>query len=100
MPTGQETSSTLSGLAAGDYQVTVVDDNGCPFIDAYTITEPAQLSLGSASFVDVSCNGGSDGSITVEVNGGTPNYTFSINGAVVSPASVAGDLYTLSLIHI
>lgn len=96
VPTGQETSSTLSGLAAGDYQVTVVDDNGCPFIDAYTITEPAQLSLGSASFVDVSCNGGSDGSITVEVNGGTPNYTFSINGAVVSPASVAGDLYTFS----
>ncbi len=96
VPTGQETSSTLSGLAAGDYQVTVLDYNGCPFIDTYTITEPAQLSLGSASFVDVSCNGGSDGSITVEVTGGTPSYTFSSNGSSIAPNNINGNLYSFT----
>ena len=96
VPTGQETSSALSGLPTGDYQVTVVDDNGCPFIDTYTITEPTQLSLGLASFVDVSCNGGNDGSLTAEVSGGTPGYTFSLNGSPIAANNINGNLYSFT----
>jgi gliding motility-associated-like protein len=94
MPAGQGSTGTLTGLVQGDYQITVTDDNGCQYINTYTIDQPTQLTLASSSSSDVSCNAGNDGSITVEVNGGTPNYTFSINGAIISPTSVTGDLYT------
>jgi uncharacterized protein (DUF2141 family) len=96
IPAGQGTTDTLTDLSPGNYQITVTDDNGCQYIDTYTIDQPTQLTLAYSSSSDVSCNGGSDGSITVEVSGGTPNYTFSINGAVISPTSVTGDLYTFS----
>ena len=96
IPAGQGVTGTLTDLSSGDYQITVTDDNGCQYTDTYTIDQPTQLTLASSSSSDVSCNGGSDGSITVEVSGGTPNYTFSINGAVISPTSAAGDLYTFS----
>jgi gliding motility-associated-like protein len=96
IPAGQETTKTLTDLSPGDYQITVTDKSDCQYIDTYTIDQPTQLTLASSSSSDVSCNGGSDGSITVEVSGGTPNYTFSINEAVISPTSVTGDLYTFS----
>ena len=96
IPTGQETSGLLSSLAAGDYQVTVLDDNGCQYNETYTISEPAQLNLGLASFIDVSCNGGNDGSLTAQVSGGTPGYTFSLNGTTLTPNNINGNLYTFS----
>jgi gliding motility-associated-like protein len=84
----------ITGLIAGTYNYTIEDDNGCTIPLTHTIDQPTQLTLASSSSSDVSCNAGNDGSITVEVNGGTPNYTFSINGAIISPTSVTGDLYT------
>ena len=96
IPTGQETSALLSGLAAGDYQVTILDDNVCQYNETYTILEPVQLNLGLASFIDVSCNGGNDGSLTVQVSGGTPGYTFSLNGTSLNPNNINGNLYTFS----
>ncbi|MCG2612628.1 hypothetical protein LZZ90_14050, partial [Flavobacterium sp. SM15] len=66
------TAATASGLAAGTYTVTVTDANACTTTQSFTITEPTALVATAASQTNVSCNGGANGSATVNVTGGTP----------------------------
>jgi gliding motility-associated-like protein len=71
----------LSDLPAGDYEVTVTDINGCVTTQSITLTEPSGLTSDISAFeylsgTNISCFGLSDGSITLVVNGGTPDYTF------------------------
>lgn len=74
--TGQ-TTQTISGLAPGQYSVTVTDQVGCSDISIVNITQPAQLG-GSISVIDESC-GGANGSLTVNPTGGTAPYTYVWN---------------------
>lgn len=71
-----ESTEDLSGLAAGDYYVTVVDANLCFDILMVTITEPAALAL-DGIVVDVDCNGAVNGSIDISVTGGTAPFSFN-----------------------
>ena len=80
------TSQNLSNLAAGTYTLTVTDANNCRASpQSATITQPnTPLSISSnPSVSNISCAGKNDGAITVNIAGGTPNYTFnwsSLNG--------------------
>ena len=65
--------AAAAGLAAGTYMVTVTDSLGCTDTLSATIGEPTALSL-IVTPVDVTCAGGSDGSISVLVSGGTGPY--------------------------
>ena len=56
----------INGLNAGSYTVTVTDANGCTATSTATITEPAALVLATTT-MNVSCNGGSDGSVDLEL---------------------------------
>ncbi|MGB5943846.1 MAG: T9SS type A sorting domain-containing protein [Leeuwenhoekiella sp.] len=69
------TTSTISGLEAGTYNVTVTDANGCTSTSTVTINEPDVLEA-SATETKVSCNGGADGAIDLQVTGGTAPYTY------------------------
>src|SRR5690606_32334068 len=60
---------------AGTYIVTVTDANSCTDTASVTITEPTALSA-SAITTNVSCNGGSNGTVDLTVTGGTAPYTF------------------------
>ena len=77
---GSSTTQDIVSLPAGTYTVTVTDDNSCTATETVTITEPTALSLSSTQ-VNVSCNGGSDGSIDLSVSGGTAPYTYSWDDA-------------------
>jgi gliding motility-associated-like protein len=83
---------TITGLNIGNYSVVVTDANGC-FTPVYNfnITEPPIISS-SVVISDNNCNGGSTGSISVSVTGGTVPYTFewhngSSTGPLVTPLS-------------
>lgn len=73
-----QTTSTISGLIAGNYTVTVTDNNGCATVNTIAVGEPVEPLNITFSINPVSCNGYSDGSVNAIVSGGTPN----INGYV------------------
>lgn len=72
--TPSQTSITATDLCAGVYTVTVRDSNNCEAQFSKTLTQPQQLVLGTGNITNVSCNGMSDGIITVNPSGGTPAY--------------------------
>ena len=81
-------SPAYTGIAAGNYDVTITDDNGCTSSASYTVNQPASaLSFGNAVITDVLCNGAATGSITVSVSGGTTTNPYSY--AWSPPASSA-----------
>lgn len=71
--TNQETD--LTELCAGNYAVTVIDDNACQSIFTHTLNQPDPIEL-NAETSHVNCYGGNDGAITLNPTGGTPNYTY------------------------
>jgi hypothetical protein len=72
-------TKNISGLPSGTYTVTVTDSKSCTGTQSQTLTAPAALSQ-STGKANISCNGGSDGVITVNGTGGAGGYTYSING--------------------
>lgn len=75
----------LSGVTAGTYTVTVSDVNGCTSSTSATVTGPLSGISTSATKANVSCNGGSNGSIDLSVSGGTPAYSYSWSNLPGSP---------------
>lgn len=75
------TSEDISNLGAGtNYKVTITDiGSGCTVSKSYIITQPASnLAISTSKTNSTGCN--SLGTITVTGSGGTPGYTYSING--------------------
>jgi subtilisin-like proprotein convertase family protein len=70
------TTTNNTGLAAGTYTVTVTDANGCSSNRSITITQPSALSTTAGTTTNVACFGGTTGSTSVTVSGGTATYTY------------------------
>ena len=75
------TDGFFEGLPAGDYFAMVSDANNCQTTIAFTILESAGLGINIIELSNTTCDGDSDGMITLEANGGTGVYTYSLNGA-------------------
>ncbi|MFH1319184.1 MAG: PKD domain-containing protein [Bacteroidota bacterium] len=69
-----QTTSTATGLCAGNYNLTVTDNNGCSTAASVTINDPAGIIL-TITTTDASC-GIADGSATVSGTGGMWPYTY------------------------
>jgi hypothetical protein len=67
---------TISELSVGVYNATITDSNNCITTIPVNITEPNSDLSSSTNFTDVTCNGLNNGTASVIVNGGTPNYTY------------------------
>jgi gliding motility-associated-like protein len=69
-------TSTINSLTMGTYAVSVTDFAGCSVTASYAIAQPPILSL-TSSLVDPTCETIKyDGSITLNVTGGTVPYQF------------------------
>ncbi len=67
----------LTGLAGGTYTVTVTDLNGCAMVQSFTVnTIGGPLTVSSISSTDALCNGGNEGTISLEIIGGSGTYTY------------------------
>ncbi|WP_207428043.1 gliding motility-associated C-terminal domain-containing protein [Pedobacter sp. SYSU D00535] len=69
------TSATATGLSAGMYTVTITDENGCTDEEFVTISEPSAIVV-TPNQTEVSTFGGSDGTASVSVSGGTGGYSY------------------------
>lgn len=74
-----QTTDSIYGLAAGSYSVDVIDQNGCVNTGFINITEPAPI-LVTEAINNVSCDGGTDGSISLNISGGFTDYTINVAG--------------------
>ncbi len=76
---------TISGLSAGTYSVTVTDNVGATATGTATVDQPGALGASLVNLVPPTCNGDSDGSVSVQVTEDgvlitpDPSYTFTWN---------------------
>ncbi len=93
------TTSSITGLAAGSYSVTITDNSGCTGVETQIVTEPAVLTASIALGNNVSCNGGNDGSATASATGGSTAYSFAwSNGSTTATATgLAAGTYTVTV---
>jgi hypothetical protein len=81
---------SISGLSAGTYSGTATDANGCSISGSVSITQPPAITI-AASTTNASTCGSNDGSITLNVSGGTLPYSYSwSNGATTSSLTALG----------
>lgn len=71
-----QTTSTISGLTGGNYQLTVKDANNCVLFKTANISNATSLSL-TKNITQPTCFGTNNGSVSTIVNGGNPGYTYS-----------------------
>ena len=75
------TNDTIVNLVAGTYSVNVTDDNGCTENQSFSVTQPTQLTNSFTKSIyngntNVSCPGGTNGSIDLTPSGGSAPYTY------------------------
>ena len=91
------TSNTQSGLAAGTHYVIVRDSKNCSVFASEVIIEP-ELPLAMASEqTNPNCFDSYDGSIMVNVSGGTSDYTYSWNNSSTTSSITSLDAGTYEL---
>jgi ELWxxDGT repeat protein len=79
--TYSSTQSSISGLAAGNYSVTVTDSKGCTATLPVTVLSFPVITV-NANVTNVLCRSEANGSIDLTVTGGTGNgFTYAWNGA-------------------
>ncbi len=82
------TVNPVTNLSAGTYNVTVTDANNCIAIGTVTINDTGGPLLTNPTATDASC-GGSDGTASVTVSGGTMPYTFNWENAATPGINVS-----------
>ncbi|MBA4241337.1 MAG: hypothetical protein C0448_11460 [Sphingobacteriaceae bacterium] len=73
-----------TGLPTGVYTCTVTDANACLTTVTSTITQPATALTATTTVTNVSCFGGSNGTINLTPSGGTAPYTFNWGGGIIT----------------
>ena len=100
------TGNSANSLVAGEYYVMAQYQNSgstitaCAIIsDTLTITQPDEITI-NETVDDVDCNGGSTGSITVNVQGGTLQYThsWSNGGTAASISGLSAGMYDYTVV--
>ncbi|MCF7567591.1 T9SS type B sorting domain-containing protein [Sabulilitoribacter arenilitoris] len=74
----------FSSLNPGSYTINVTTDDGCTYSEDFDIIEPPLLTATLALTNPLTCT---DGEITVYPSGGTPPFTYFVNGSTISQDS-------------
>jgi len=95
-----QTTATATGLAEGNYSVTLTDANGCSIIETVTITQADKLTA-TTTQVNVPCTG-EMGTATVVALGGTGTYSYYWNTVPIQTTATATNLpvgnYTVTVL--
>lgn len=76
---GNATTQNISSLAAGTYTVTITETgSGCSATSSAIVGSSTNVNINNVTLDQPSGCGSGDGSITVQVSGGTANYSFNL----------------------
>lgn len=78
------TTEDLSNLISGTYDLLLYDNNSCEFTTSVTLIEPDDTLGYSFMSFPVVCYGESNGSIELDITGGTPTYNVNWSNASIS----------------
>ena len=81
--TGETTQAQASPLPGGTYFVTVTDVLGCTVSSSNTLTAACGITISKTS-TNISCNGGTTGTINITPSGGTSPYTYNWGGGITT----------------
>lgn len=87
--TAYQNSNVFNNIAAGTYTVSVKDANGCVATKTIIVNQPGPMSA-TVTVKNVSCFDGTDGAITVDVNGGTGPYSYAWSDGTTGTGSIVG----------
>ncbi|MBB1194593.1 hypothetical protein DNC80_13060, partial [Flavobacterium sp. SOK18b] len=90
-------TTPYSAAAPGSYEFRVTDANNPTLCQttATIVLDPIPATIIATPVVkDVSCNGGSDGTITVTVTSGEGPYTYVLSGTTTNTSGDASGVYT------
>ncbi|MBK8365753.1 MAG: gliding motility-associated C-terminal domain-containing protein [Bacteroidetes bacterium] len=91
-------TATLNNLATGQYSVVITDANNCTSTATIAVADLPGPVVSLSTVSDVSCNGGTNGSATVQVTGGSAPLTYSWSpsgGTATSASSLSAGNYTV-----
>jgi len=93
-----ESSENLTELFAGNFSVTITDNNGCSVTGGASIKQPFAINV-SVTITNLPCSGGNSGAIDITVLGGTSSYTFLWNNNALTEDlnSLIADTYTVTV---
>lgn len=77
---GNAMTATMTNISSGNYTVTVTDVNGCMESANVAVANVSGPTATISSSTNVSCNGGTDGSATVTLTGGSAPFTYLWTG--------------------
>ena len=87
----------FTGLTAGTYIFQVTDANGCTDKAAYTVDPLVNITIAGQLINNVSCNGGSNGSVKFDVDNFNGAYTATlIGGPTTGTLTQTGKVVTLT----
>ena len=96
---GVGTNDSLTGLAGGNYYVTVTDSNGCTAKDTVIVLEPTEVIFNPTT--NLATCGNANGSLYMTFSGGTAPYTYQWNGGApqdLNLLNVVAGVYTFTVV--
>ncbi|MBI3510017.1 MAG: gliding motility-associated C-terminal domain-containing protein [Bacteroidetes bacterium] len=94
------TGATANSLVAGTYTCTVTDASGCTTTATAIVGSSGGITAATTATVNVSCNGGTNGSSTASPTGGTGPYTYAWSpsgGNAATANNLAAGNYTCTI---
>lgn len=74
---GNAGNNSLNNLSAGNYNVVITDANNCTFDTVYTVANAPSPQININTLQNVNCAGGNDGSIDVDIVGGSGTLIYN-----------------------
>jgi len=94
---GGASTIVLENMSVGDVTLYAQDENGCTAEYTFTVLGGPEIVV-NVDVVNPSCNGDSNGSVTVSSTGGTGAILYSFDGGALSSNNVVSDLGNATIV--
>ncbi|WP_431157739.1 T9SS type B sorting domain-containing protein [Winogradskyella poriferorum] len=92
--TPYQTLNSFTGLEPGTYTFQIRDENGCTYVESYTIDPIPAPAVNVVLTQDLNCTISPDAIITGTITGPAPyTYAVSINGGAFAPQGATGSTF-------